>query len=237
MPKIRRIYTTLLCSAAVLYFLYCMIIPPNGAQSFHDVVGNWLVVGISGCFGLAMIMPLIRLYANQRISERAGIIARCMFAGLGFILLGCWAYGEKDRFAALPVTQVEAQVTKLNAYSRSGFRPLWPRSRRYSVEYKYADQSGAHYISGDVVYDGSTWRRLKLGGPIPVNYLQADPKVSRMIAYNHERANRIKGFFVLLGVGIMFSTGWLLRLKKEETQKIDAWLTKRAVEKDGKQYK
>ena len=225
MLKMKSAFTNLACILFLFLIPYYMVQPPFGAQPFHDKVGNWLVIGIWGSFGLAMIIPMIGLYANKHIPERFGIITLCTFAGLGLILLGYWAYGEKDRFAALPVSQVDEQVIKLNVTGRRS-------GGYYSVEYAYTDKSHIQYTGRDDVNAGSTWQHLKVGGTTPINYLQADPKVSRIIEYGNGQANLIRVFFILLGIGIICSPILLLRFQKETDQRIDTWLMKKAMEEN-----
>ena len=211
-----------------LFFIpYYMISPPYGAQSFHDEVGNWLVIGVWGSFGLAAIIPLIGIYSNKRTPDHISIICLCLFAGIGLILLGCWAYGEKDRFASLPVIRVDAKVIKTDVGRRTNYTV-----QNYKVYYEYKDDKGKLYKGADSVNDGATWTYLKVGGATPVNYLQADPNVSRLIEYSHGQAYLFKGFIILLGIGIIFSPIWLLRFQRQTDQKIDAWLMEKNSEKN-----
>lgn len=229
MFRMKRAFT----KSAVFLFLelicFYLIYPPVGAHPFHDEVGNWLVFGIWGSFGLALIIPMIVINANKHIPERFNIITSCTFAGLGLILLGYWVYGEKERFAALPVYQVMAKVTKLNG------------GIFYSVEYEYVDQSGVQHKGRDNVNAGSTWQHLKADGTTPVNYLQADPEVSRIIEYGNGQATFIRGFLIMLGIGTICSPILLFRFHNETDQRInesiDAWLMKKAREKDEMQDK
>jgi len=184
---------------------FVMWSPLYGAKPFDDTLGHALIIGMGLCF----LLPFPLIFS--------GSYPRLMFSmfGTGFLLLAWWCFGEKERFAAHPVTQVTGTVTRYD-----------PGSNRHSsdVTYQYKDLKGGTHTGMDTVNTGAAAVHIGTTRTVEVNYLEADPSVSRIVEGTTIEIILMKLFIASLGL-------WMFRLafswkdlRKEEDARIDRWL-------------